>query len=97
MDETKGDEMTPEELANIRLNARVEILTTMMRGLYVALAHTAPSVADSMRETFSKLRTSSLQMTLNDTHPAMSDLLAGEYQEVLNEILTFFEDGFPPD
>lgn len=87
--------MTPDEMEILRLKLRIEVVRVLLRGLYTALAKSSPAAAQALRDQFADLRQRHGQITLPG-HPAVySDMVAGEYQDELNNLLSFIESGFP--
>jgi hypothetical protein len=86
--------VTEAELQMVRISANLEAIRTLLRGLYTGLANTSPNAAQVIREKFAALRTEQQKVTLRGVDPAMSDLVAAEFQEALDDLLTFIESGF---
>ena len=85
--------MTPEELEFFRLKVQLEALRVLMRGLYTGLANSSPTAAQAFRESFAKLRKEHGKITFKGLFPEYSDMLASEYQEALEDLLSFIEAG----
>jgi hypothetical protein len=86
--------VTENDLEILRLKVRIEALQLLIRTLYSGLANTSPTAAQTCREQFARLRQDHGKMALTGTTPEVSDLIAAEYQEALDDLLTFIESGF---
>lgn len=86
--------MTKDELDLLRLRLRVETLLLLIRMLYTGLANSSPTAAQAFRDQFARLRQGHSKIALKGMTPEYSDLVAAEYQEALDDILTFIESGF---
>lgn len=81
------------ELDLFRLKVQLEVLRVLLRGLCTGLANSSPSAAEFVRAHFANLRTRHSNLSLHRTDPALSDLFSAEYQEALNDLLSFIESG----
>jgi hypothetical protein len=86
--------MTESELEILRIKVGMEAIRVLLRGLYTGLANSSPTAAQGFREKFSALRKNHGEIALEGVAPEYSDLMAGEYQEALDDLLTFIESGF---
>jgi hypothetical protein len=66
----------------------------LLRGLYAALANITPTGGQSFRNQFQILRQKHATIAIPDISPKISDLVAAEYQEALDDLLSFVESGF---
>jgi hypothetical protein len=89
--------MTEGELETLRLKMRIEVLQQLLRGLYTGMANSSPSVARIVREQFSALRQEHAKIVIPGVRPEYSDLIAGEYQEALEDALSHIESGIRKD
>ncbi len=85
--------MTEHELEILKLNVRIQALEVLVRMLYSGLANSSPSAAQVLLEKLSSLRQEHAKIVLKVHSPEISDLVAGEYQEALDNLLKFIEDG----
>lgn len=86
--------MTEEELEIIRLKAQLEALRVLVRFLYIALGNSSHTAATTLLAKFQELRQEHGNIVLSDRPAVESDMVAAEYQEALNEFLSFIESGF---
>lgn len=86
--------MTEHELEILRLKASLEVHLTLLRGLYTALANTSPAAAKGFRGQFEALRKAHQKIAIQGVAPEYSELLAGEYQDALDDALKQIEAGF---
>lgn len=88
--------MTETELEILRLRVRLEVHLVLLRGIYTVLANISPAVAQSYRDQFARLRQEHAKITIPRFSAEWSDLVAGEYQEALEDALSNIETGFRP-
>ena len=81
--------MTEKELEIVRLKAKILALETVLSTLFSALGRTFPSFSQSFRETGNAMKEEYSMLAVKGYPPELSDLLAGEYQEALDELLKF--------
>ncbi len=86
--------MTERELEILRLKVKIEVLHVLLRGLYTGLANSSPNGARAYRDRFSMLRLEHAKIVIPGVPPEYSDLVAAEYQEVLDDTLSDIESGF---
>ena len=86
--------MTEAELETFRLKAKIEAIHVLLRMLYTGLANSAPSGPQPYRDQFASLRREHGKIALKGLDPVTSDLIAAEYQEALDDLLTYIEAGF---
>jgi hypothetical protein len=86
--------MTESELELLRLKLKIEAIVVLVRALYIGLANSSPTVTQAFRVNFSSLRESHSQVAIPGIPPEFSDLVAGEYQEALDDFLKLIESGF---
>jgi hypothetical protein len=79
--------MTEEELAVLRLKVRIVALEALVHTLCSGMARTLPDAHQGMRDLFQRFRQDHSQIALKGVAPEYSDLVAGEYQEELDEVL----------
>lgn len=84
--------MTKEELEVLRLKLQLQVHLELIRALYSALAGTSPALAQRFREGFQTARKERQQLALDGLQPGYSDLVAAEYQEALEDALSFIEE-----
>ncbi len=66
----------------------------LIRKLYTGLAALSPNGAQILRDQFLRLRQEHEKIALPGVSPEYSDLVAAEYQEALDDLLTYIESGF---
>ena len=86
--------MTEVELKILRLRLRQEVHQELLRGLYTGLANSSPTAAQAFRDRFADLRRNRSGIAIRGLPPAMSDMVAAEYQEALEDALSHIEAGF---
>lgn len=86
--------MTEAELEILRLRLRVEIHQMLLRGLYTGLANIGPTAAQMCRDQFAALRRDHAKIVIPGLLPGWSDMIAGEHQEILEDVLSNIEAGF---
>ena len=84
--------MTPQELEIYRLKVQMEALRVVVRIIVGGLARSSPIVAQRLLEQFASLRLEHSQIALKGVDPGVSDLAAAEYQEALEDLLSFIEE-----
>jgi len=85
--------MTESELEILRLKVGMEAMRVLIRMLYTGLAGISPNAPTIIREKFEGLRKEHAKVAIPGIDPAMSDLVAAEYQEALDDLLGFIESG----
>jgi len=86
--------MTQDELDLLRIGVKVEAIKVLVRGLDTGLANSSPTAAQACRDQFLALRQDHSKIAIQGIAPEYSDLVAGEYQEALDDLLTYIEAGF---
>ena len=86
--------MTEAELEILRLKLRLEVHQVLLRGLYSGLANISPDAAQTCRNQFAALRQEHSKIVIRGLPPATSDMVAAEYQEALEDVLSNIEAGF---
>ena len=86
--------MSPQELDLLRVKVKLEVMLTLHRGLYTGLANSSPAAMEAMKIQFSNLRNGHAQIAIKGLAPEYSDMVSGEYQEALEDALSFIEAGF---
>ncbi len=87
--------MTPQTLEIVRLKAQIHALQVLVRTLFVGLGMQSPTAAAGVRQHFEALRAQHAQITLDHVDPAESDMVAAEFQEAIDDLLRFIEQGLP--
>lgn len=85
--------MTQEELEALRIKAQLEALRVLMRMLYTGLANSSSSAAIEARAKFAALRQEHGRVVLSDRSAVESDMVTAEFQEALDDLLTYIESG----
>ena len=86
--------MTEAELEILRLKIQLEALRVLLRMLYTGLANSSPSGPQAFRDQFDHLRQEHAKIALPGIAPEYSDLVAAEYQEALDDLLSYITAGF---
>lgn len=87
--------MTPEELEIVRFKVKILALETVLDSFCNAVASSSPTAPAALRMKFQDFRKKHSKIVLPGYSAEYSDLLAGEYQEALDDILTKLENGLP--
>lgn len=85
--------MTEQELELLRLKLRIEALQVLVRGIYIGLAALSPDAPQALRVKFEALRRETSLIVLKQYPPEYSDMISGEYQTAINDLLSFIEQG----
>ena len=83
--------MTEQELEILRLKMQIHALQVLVTMLYTSLAQSSPNAPQDLREKFASLRSDHDQIVVKGLKPGYSDLIAGEYQEALDDLLKLIE------
>jgi hypothetical protein len=83
--------MTEQELEIVRAKMKTEALTVLFLGVCSALARAFPTLGPSLLLTAKEKQIEYQQMVLKGLSPAMSDLMAGEYQEAFEDLISLME------
>jgi hypothetical protein len=86
--------MTEVELEILRSRLRQEVHQLLLRGLYTGLANSSPTAAQTFRDQCADLRKRHSQLAIRGVEPGQSDLIAGEFQDALEDALSNIEAGF---
>ena len=90
--------MTPEEELEIfRLKVQLEALRVVVRALLTGIANSSPDGPQILRERFAELRNKHSKITIPGLRTGYSDMLTAEYQEALEDLLSFIEAGLRPE
>lgn len=87
--------MTEADLETARLRLRIRALEEVLRAICTGLSG-LPEIADEYRAQLALLRQEHAQVVLEDRNPAESDMLAGEYQEALDDVLRLVNSALTP-
>ena len=85
--------MTPDELEVFRLKVRIVACELVLRAFYTALASTSPNAPQVMLGKFQELRKKHSTLAMKGYPPEVSDLMAAEYQDALDDLLNRLESG----
>lgn len=85
--------MTEGELEVLRVKLQIEAIYVLIRGLYTGLANISPTSAQGYRHQLERLRQKHSKIALKNVRPEYSDLVASEYQAILNDLLSYIESG----
>jgi hypothetical protein len=86
--------MTEDELEVLRLKVRIVVLESLVHALCTVLARTLPGARQAMLDQFQLFRQKQSQVVLPGFPPEISDMVAGEYQEALDDVLKAAEKYF---
>jgi hypothetical protein len=89
--------MTEHELEIVKLKSQMQALQLVVRVLCSALGRTFPTFGPSLLETGKHAQEEYSKIALKGYPPELSDLIAGEYQEALDDLLKYIEDGLVRD
>jgi hypothetical protein len=81
------------ELEQFRLKANILALKAMLRTLSGLFAASSPAHAQAMQDAFGRMRDTSARLVLTELDPASSDMIASEYQAIVDDLLRFIENG----
>ncbi len=81
------------ELEQFRMKAGILALKAVMRTLGSLFAANSPAHAQALKEAFAGLRDTSARLVLSELDPASSDMIASEYQGIVDDLLRFIENG----
>lgn len=85
--------MTETERQTLKIIVAITAMRAVMRECLVEMAASFPNGACRTRQALARLRTRPPALGLNGIDPALSQLAAHEYQDALNELLSFIESG----
>jgi hypothetical protein len=88
--------ISPQELRTFR--DRVDILSVkvLLRTLFTVVAHQSENNLQNLHSAFSELRKTHERLVIKGIDAATSDMIAAEYQSVMENMLVFLENGLPP-
>jgi len=89
--------MTEDELRVLRLQVRIVALEALVHALCTGLARTLPDARQAIRDQFQVFRQKHSQIALPGVAPEYSDLVSGEYQDALDDVLKKAEQCFRSD
>lgn len=81
------------ELEQFRLKANILALKAMMRTLSSLFAASSPAHAQALKEAFAGMRDTNTRLVLSELDPVSSDMIASEYQGIVEDLLHFIENG----
>lgn len=87
----RGAKLTESDLQTLRLIVSITAMRTLLRECLVEFAGASPDRASRCREIFARLR--SKPLALRGIDPTLLDLAENEYQEALEELLSYVESG----
>jgi hypothetical protein len=90
--EKKGKSMTEHELEILQLKLKIHSLKTVMAWMLDCYAIASPESKRDVLAALQGMRNTSYQVSPKLQTPAESDLVAGEFQDAMEETLGFFED-----
>jgi hypothetical protein len=90
---SEGVQLTETELQTLRIIVSITAIRTLLRECFIEIAGTSPNRACRYREIFAALRSEQPTLALNGIDPALQELAANEYQEALDELLSYIESG----
>jgi hypothetical protein len=85
------------ELEHFRLKATILALKAMMRTMCGLFASCSPVHEQALHEAFARMRLTNAKLVLNELDPASSDMVASEYQAIMESLLVFIENGLVHD
>jgi hypothetical protein len=84
-----------QELNAFRDRATLVALKVMLRTLCTVIAAQSPEQAKALRSTFVGLRKTHASLVLKELGAVGSDMVTSEYQNLMEELLSFVEKGLP--
>lgn len=85
--------MTEQELEILRLKMQIQALQVLIRGIYTGVAGLSPTAPIVLREKFAALRKETDKIAIKGVLPEYSDMVSGEYQTAMDDLLSFIETG----
>jgi hypothetical protein len=86
-------QLSESDLQTLRIIVSITAIRTLLRECFIEIAGTSPNRAGRYREIFAALRSGQPALALNGIDPALKELAANEYQEALDELLSYIESG----
>ena len=86
--------MTEQELEIVRLKMKIEALSVIFFGVCNALGRTSPAFLPSLLKTAKEKQLEYQVVALKGVSPELSDLIAGEFQEAFNDLISQMENSF---
>ena len=83
--------MTEQELEIVRAKLKTEALTVIFLGVCNALARSFPSFGPSLLSTVKAKQIEYQKVVMKDVSPAISDLMAAEFQEAFDDLVKQIE------
>ena len=83
--------MTPEELHIVKTNAQILATQALLIGITKMLARSSRDEKQFLREMATTMRENFSLMTVPGLKPGYSDLLAGELQSAVDDLIQLFE------
>jgi len=85
--------VTESDLQTLRIIVSITAIRTLLRECLADMAASSPARGYRYREIFAKLRVTPQTLALNGIDPGLQDLATNEYQEALDELLSYVEAG----
>jgi len=85
--------LTESDLQTLRIIVSITAIRTLLRECFAEIAATSLDRGSRYREIFARLRSNSQPLALNGIDPALQDLATNEYQDALDELLSYIEAG----
>jgi hypothetical protein len=85
--------LTETELQTLRIIVSLTAIRTLLRECLVENAAASPGRAYRYREIFARLRARPQPLALNGIDSPLQDLATNEYQDALEELLSYVESG----
>lgn len=86
--------MTEQELEIVRLKMKIEALYVIFFGVCNALGRTSPDFLPTLLRTAKEKQLEYQTVVLKGVSPGLSDLMAGEFQEAFNDLISQMENSF---
>jgi hypothetical protein len=86
--------MNELELSNLQAKVKIEVFRQLIKVLYVAAVQARPDAEKSFRQLFANMRATGEELRLKNYPPEQSMLIAAEYQDALDSILSEIEAAF---
>ena len=85
--------MTESDLQTLRIIVSITAIRTLLRECLAEMAAVSPERGHRYREIFAKLRSRQQPFALNGIDADLQDLATAEYQNALDELLSYVEAG----
>jgi len=85
--------LTAAELQTLRIIVSITAIRTLLRECFIEMASASPERECRYREMFATLRSRQQPLALDGIDSVLRDLATHEYQDALDELLSYIESG----